>query len=66
MLILFPPKDMQELKETIQKIWDSIHQKVCKNIIDNIKQRWALCIRYKGRRLDKELLTKFLTQGVLI
>ena len=58
MLILFPPKDMQELKETIQKIWESIPQKVCKNIIDHMKQRWALCIKYKGRRLDKELLKK--------
>ena len=49
---------MQELKETIQKIWESIPQKVCKNIIDHMKQRWALCIKFKGRRLDKELLKK--------
>jgi len=23
-----------------------------------MKQRWILCIKYKGRRLDKELLRK--------
>ena len=58
MLILFPPKDLQSLKETIQKIWESIPKKVCKNIITHMKERWALCIKYKGRRLDKELLKK--------
>ena len=39
-------------------IWDSIPQQICSNIIEHIKHRWELCIKYKGRRLDKELLRK--------
>ena len=37
---------------------DSIPKKICENIIEHFKYRWALCIKYKGRRLDKELLRK--------
>lgn len=58
MLILFPPKDMDTLKSTIKMIWDSIPKKICENIIEHIKYRWELCIKYRGRRLDKELLSK--------
>ena len=65
MLILFPPKDLQSLKETIQKIWESIPKKVWKNITTHMKERWTLCIKYKGRRLDKELLKKYRVRGVV-
>ena len=58
MLILFPPKDMESLKNTIKLIWDSIPKTICENIINHMEQRWELCIKYKGRRLDKELLRK--------
>ena len=58
MLILFPPKDMDTLKSTIKMIWDSIPKEICENIIEHIKHRWDLCIKYRGRRLDKELLRK--------
>ena len=54
----FPPKDMDNLKNTIKTIWDSIPKSICQNIIDHTKYRWDLCIKYKGRRLDKELLRK--------
>ena len=58
MLIFFPPKDMNDLKNTIKLIWDSIPKNICENIIDHMKRRWDLCIKFKGRRLDKELLQK--------
>ena len=58
MLILFPPKDINSLKTTIKMIWDSIPKQICKNIIEHMKYRWDLCIKYRGRRLDKELLRK--------
>ena len=58
MLIFFPPKDMNDLKNTIKLIWDSIPKNICENIIDHMKRRWELCIKFKGRRLDKELLQK--------
>ena len=31
-------------------------KKNAKKIIQHLKYRWDLCIKYKGRRLDKELL----------
>ena len=55
---IIPTKGYARIKRNNPKIWESIPQKVCKNIIDHMKQRWALCIKYKGRRLDKELLKK--------
>ena len=55
---IVPPKDMDTLKSTIKMIWDSIPKKICENIIEHIKYRWDLCIKCKGRRLDKELLSK--------
>jgi hypothetical protein len=54
----FPHKDMDNLKNTIKMIWDSIPKSICQNIIEHTKYRWDLCIKYKGRRLDKELLRK--------
>ena len=39
-------------------IQDSIPKFICQNIIDHIKYLWDLCIKYKRRRLDKELLRK--------
>ena len=39
-------------------IWDSIPKSIYQNIIENTKYRWELCIKYKGRRLDKELFRK--------
>ena len=54
----FPPKDMNNLKNMIKMIWDSLPKSICQNIIDHTKYRWDLCIKYKGRRLDKELLRK--------
>ena len=58
MLILFPAKDMDSLKSKIRVIWDSIPKQVCQNIIEHVKYRWELCIKYNGRRMDKELLKK--------
>ena len=58
MLILFPAKDMDSLKKHIKVIWDSIPKDICQNIIEHIKYRWELCIKYNGRRIDKELLRK--------
>ena len=58
MMILFPPKTMSGLKRIIKMVWDSIPKRICENIIQHMKYRWALCIKYKGRRLDKELLRK--------
>jgi len=58
MLILFPAKDMNDLKKHIKVIWDSIPKIICQNIIEHIKYRWELCIKYNGRRIDKELLRK--------
>ena len=58
MLILFRPKDIDGLKTTIKMIWDSIPKQICNNIIEHLKYRWDLCIKYRGRRLDKELLRK--------
>ena len=58
MMILFPPKTMSGLKRIIKMVWDSIPRSICENIIEHMKYRWALCIKYKGRRLDKELLIK--------
>ena len=58
MLVFFPPKDMDNLKNMIKMIWDSLPKSICQNIIDHSKYRWDLCIKYKGRRLDKELLRK--------
>ena len=31
---------------------------MCERIINHIKKRWDLCIKHKGRRLDKQLLKK--------
>lgn len=56
MLNLFPPKTIEDLKSSIQKIWESIPNSVCSLIINHIKKRWELCILHRGRRLDKELL----------
>ena len=58
MLNLFPPKTIEDLKISIQKIWESIPPTICERIINHIKERWELCIKHKGRRLDKELLKK--------
>ena len=58
MPVFFPPKNMDNLKNKIKMIWDSIPISICKNIIEHMKYRWDLCIKYKGRRLDKELLRK--------
>ena len=57
-MILFPPKTMSGLKRIIKMVWDSIPRSICENIIEHMKYRWALCIKYKGRKLDKELLRK--------
>ena len=58
MLILFPPKDLDSLKSAIKTIWKSIPKTICENIIEHIKHRWELCIKYNGRRIDRELLKK--------
>ena len=58
MLNLFPPKTVEDLKSSIQKIWESIPAAVCSRIINHIKARWELCIKHRGWRLDKELLRK--------
>ena len=57
-MILFPPKTMIGFKKIIKMVWDSIQKSVWENIIEHIQFRWALCIKYKERRLDKELLWK--------
>ena len=58
MLNLFPPKTVEDLKSSIQKIWESISAEICSLIINHIKERWELCIKHQGRKLDKELLRK--------
>ena len=58
MLILFPAKDLESLKKTIKVIWESIPKAICQNIIKHMKHRWELCIKYNGRRIDRELLKK--------
>ena len=58
MLNLFPIKTIDDLKISIKKIWNSIPSSICARIINHIKERWELCIKHKGRRLDKELLKK--------
>ena len=55
---IFPPRTMEELKLLIKKVWDSIPKEMCERIINHIKKRWDLCIKHKGRRLDKQLLKK--------
>ena len=62
MLNMFPPKTLEELKQGIQRIWDSITPDVCNKIINHSKKRWDLCIKHKGRRLDKELLKKIIPE----
>ena len=56
MLNIFEPKDVNELKAAIKNIWDSIPIEICERIIEHTKKRWDLCIKHRGRRLDKELL----------
>ena len=56
----FPPKDMDNLKNIIKMIWDSVPISIYRNIIEHMKYLWDLCIKYKGRRIDKELLRKIL------
>ena len=58
MLSMFVPKTLEELKEIIQRTWDSITPEICNKIINHVEKRWDLCIKHKGRRLDKELLKK--------
>ena len=58
MLVLFPPKNMSDLKNAIKLIWDSIPKKICENIIKHFKFQWTLCIKNKVQRLDKEPLRK--------
>ena len=55
MLKLFPSKNIDELKKAINIVWCSIPEKICENIIDHISDRWPLCIKHNGQRLDKEL-----------
>ena len=59
MFVFFPPKDMDDLKKTIKKILDSIPKSICENIIEHMKYRWELCIKYKGRRLKRNYFIKF-------
>ena len=49
---------MGDLKNAIKLIWSSIPKKICENIKEHFKYRWALYIKYKGRMLDKEQLRK--------
>ena len=60
MLNIFQPSTIEELKIAIIKIWNSIasNTKICENIIKHMEKRWDLCIRHKGRRLDKQLLRR--------
>ena len=55
---MFPPTNLEELKTAIKNIWESIPVTICQNSIDNMKERWKLCLLHKGKRLDKELLRK--------
>ena len=60
---MFPPSTIEELKETIQRIWNAINPNICEKIINHMKKRWELCILHKGRRLDKELLKKISSEN---
>ena len=44
MLVFFPPKDIDNLKNMIKMILDFIPKSICQNIIDHSKYRWCLCI----------------------
>ena len=55
---MFPPSNLDELKSSIKKVWESIPVSIYKNIFDHFEERWKLCIIHKGRRLDKKLLRK--------
>ena len=65
MLNIFQPATIEELKASIQKIWNSIslNAKICEKIINHIQKRWDLCIKHKGRRLDKQLLRKITSES---
>ena len=58
MISMFVPKTLEELKEIIQRTWDSITPEICNKIINHVEKRWDLCIKHKGSHLDKELLKK--------
>lgn len=60
MLNIFQPSNIEELKFSINKVWNSIasNKKICENIIKHMEKRWDLCIQHKGRRLDKQLLRR--------
>ena len=58
MINMFPPNNLEELKSSIKNIWYSIPVSLCEKIIEHIGERWKLCLKHKGRRLDKELLRK--------
>ena len=60
---MFVPKTLEELKEIIQRTWDSITPEICNKIINHVEKRWDLCIKHKGRRLDKELLKKIASEN---
>ena len=49
---------MNTLKKITKIIWDSLPPQISENKIEHIRHRWELCIKYKGRRLDKELKRK--------
>ena len=63
MLNIFSPTSLEELKEALQKIWNSISGKLYEKIIKHMEKRWELCIQHKGRRLDKELLRKITSEN---
>ena len=63
MISMFVPKTLEELKEIIQRTWDSITPEICNKIINHVEKRWDLCIKHKGRRLDKELLKKIASEN---
>ena len=58
MLVFFPPKGKNDLKNAIKLQWESIPKTICENIIKHMKYRWALCKKYEGWKLDKELFCK--------
>ena len=63
MISMFVPKTLEELKEIIQLLWDSIKPEICNKIINHVEKRWDLCIKHKGRRLDKKLLKKIASEN---
>ena len=58
---MFPPNTLEELKQDIKRIWDSISpdsitSDIFNRIINHTQKRQDLSTRHKGREMYKDLL----------